>query len=165
MPLGGEFRVNTYTSNDQLGPRIASDAAGNFIIVWGSELQDGSQGGIFGKRYSSSGSPLGAEFRVNTATAFNQYNPAVASDPEGNFVVAWQTQQPFYLDVLAQRYSSSGVPLGGPSRVNTYTPTNQIYPSVSTDAAGNYVVTWTSSWVQDGSGPGVFAQRYNMILP
>ena len=31
-------------------------------------------------------------------------------------------------------------------------------------AAGDFVVTWTSTWTQDGSGPGIFAQRYNMIL-
>jgi|KBSSwiStaDraftv2_1062776.scaffolds.fasta_scaffold07896_6 hypothetical protein len=162
MPLGFEFRVNTYTSNDQVGPVIASNSAGDFVVVW--QGKDGSQGGIFGQRYSSSGSKLGAEFRVNTSTAFNQYIPAVASDPDGNFVVAWQGQNPAYLDVFAQRYSSSGVPLGGPWRVNTYVSTNQIYPAMSTDAAGNYVVTWTSSWIQDGSGPGIYAQRYNMIL-
>jgi hypothetical protein len=176
-PLGGEFRVNTYTPNhqgpayvasdDQRGPAIASDSAGDFIIVWESRLQDGGLGGVFGQRYSSSGTPLGAEFRINTATAFDQYNPSVASDPDGNLVVAWIGQNPSFLDIFAQRYSSSGVPLGGPSRVNTYITGNQIFPFVSTDPAGNYVVTWTSagSPAQDGSGPGIFAQRYNMILP
>ena len=167
MPLGGEFRVNTYTSNDQRGPAIASDSAGDFIIVWESRLQDGSLGGIFGQRYARSGTPLGAEFRINTATAFDQYNPSVASDPDGNLVVAWISPNPSFVDIFAQRFSSSGVPLGGPSRVNTYTTGNQIFPFVSTDPAGNYVVTWTSagSPAQDGSGPGIFAQRYNMILP
>ena len=41
MPLGGEFLVNAYTSNDQSTPAIASDAAGNFVVVWRSNLQDG----------------------------------------------------------------------------------------------------------------------------
>ena len=163
MPLGAEFRVNTYTSNDQIGPVIASNSGGDFVVVWQSK--DGNQDGIFGQRFSSSGGKLGTEFRVNTATAFNQYIPSVASDPDGNFVVAWQGQNPGYLDVFAQRYSSSGVPLGGPWRVNTYVSTNQIYPAMSTDPVGNFIVTWTSSWIQDGSGPGIFAQRYNMIVP
>ena len=57
-----------------------------------------------------------------------------------------------YLDVFAQRYSSSGDPLGGQYRVNTYTTNNQIYPSVAIDPSGNHVVTWTSCWTQDGSG-------------
>jgi hypothetical protein len=163
VPLGGEFRVNTYTSSNQRGPAIAADAAGDFVIVWKSDGQDGSYYGIYGQRYGSFGTPLGAEFRVNTATVFDQSVPSVASDPDGNFVVVWQGSNPVFLDIFAQRFSSSGVPLGGPSRVNTYLSGNQIYPAVSTDPAGNYVVTWTSN-PQDGSGPGIYAQRYNMIL-
>ena len=165
-PLGGQFRVNTFTTNDQYDPAIASDAAGDFVIVWTSQLQDGSQGGIFGQRYDSSGAPLDAEFRVNTGTAFNQNGPAVASDRDGNFVVAWMGETA-YLDIHAQRYASSGVPLGEPWRVNTFTPKNQIYPVLQTDSAGNFVVTWTSAGApgQDGNGPGIFAQRYNLIAP
>jgi hypothetical protein len=163
LPLGGEFRVNTYTSADQFDPAIASDSAGNFVIVWESNVQ----GGIFGQRYSSSGAPLGGEFRVNTYTAWDQEDPSVASDPDGNFVVTWHSmgiEGYIYLDVFAQRYSSSGDPLGGQYRVNTYTTNNQIYPSVRTDPSGNHVVTWTSCWTQDGSGCGVYGQRYGPIL-
>jgi hypothetical protein len=163
-PLGGEFRVNTYTSNDQRSPAIASDSAGNFVIVWESNVH----GGIFGQRYSRSGAPLGGEFRVNTYTLWDQYAPSVASDPDGNFVVTWSSmgiEGHYYLDVFAQRYSSSGDPLGGQFRVNTYTLYNQIDPFVLTDPSGNYVVTWTSCWVQDGSGCGIYGQRYGPILP
>src|SRR5207247_7563998 len=102
-------------------------------------------------RYSSSGAPLGGEFRVNTYTAWDQEDPSVASDPDGNFIVTWHSmgiEGYIYLDVFAQRYSSSGDPLGGQYRVNTYTTNNQIYPSVSTDPSGNHVVTWTSCWTQ-----------------
>src|SRR2546428_351036 len=66
-PLGPEFRVNTYTTNDQAQPSIAADSAGNFVVVW--ERQYGYfNRQIFGQRYASSGAPLGAEFRVNTYT-------------------------------------------------------------------------------------------------
>jgi hypothetical protein len=162
-PLGGEFRVNTHIPGDQFAPAIASDSAGNFIIAWESN----AQGGIFGQRYSSSGAPLGGEFRVNTYTAWDQEDPSVASDPDGNFIVTWYSvgiEGYIYLDVFGQRYSSSGDPLGGQFRVNTFTTNNQIYPAVATDPSGNHVVTWTSCWTQDGSGCGVFAQRYGPIL-
>jgi hypothetical protein len=88
-PLGAEFRVNTYTTNLQSGPSIATDASGNFVVVWASESQDGSARGIFGQRYDSSGTPQGPEFRVNTFTVDIQYGASVAADPSGNFVVAW----------------------------------------------------------------------------
>ena len=36
-------------------------------------------------------SPNGGEFQVNTFTLDFQYQPAVAADAQGNFVVVWQS--------------------------------------------------------------------------
>lgn len=50
--------------------------------------------------------------------------------------------------------------LVGPEfRVNTYTLGNQTSPDVDMDPAGNFVVVWQSTG-QDGSGEGIFGQRY-----
>src|SRR6266540_2050668 len=88
--LGTEFRVNTFTAGYQAEPAVAADASGNFVVVWASQIQDGSGFGIFGQRYGSSGAPVGPEFRVNTFTTNDQGRYlSVASDPSGNFVVAW----------------------------------------------------------------------------
>ncbi len=65
-PVGPEFQVNTYTVGDQGFPHIASDAAGNFVVVWSSSGQDGSTFGLFGQRYGRNGVKLGVEFQVNT---------------------------------------------------------------------------------------------------
>ncbi len=35
--------------------------------------------------------PTAAEFRVNTFTTGNQFDPAVAMDDDGDFVVTWQS--------------------------------------------------------------------------
>ena len=48
--LGTEFQVNSYTTGDQMYPRVAANAAGNFVVTWNSNLQDGSFGGTFGRR-------------------------------------------------------------------------------------------------------------------
>jgi len=159
-PLGAEFRVNTYTTAVQIRPAVASDASGNFVIVWESDLQDGNSYGVFGQRYASSGAPLGPEFRVNTNTTYPQSHAAVASDPSGNFVVTWQgLDVPASFGTLGQRFASSGAPLGSEFRVNTYTPQSQYYSSVASDAFGNFVVVW-QSYGQDGSVRGIFGQRF-----
>jgi hypothetical protein len=160
-PLGPEFRVNAYTTSTQNHPSVASDASGNFVVVWPSYDQDGSLGGVFGQRYASSGTPLGHEFRVNTYTPNLQRAPSVAAGPSGDFVVVWESdlQDGSGKGVFGQRYSSSGPPLGSEFRVNTYTTSDQSEPSVAADSAGNFVVVWTSS-SQDGSVDGVFGQRY-----
>src|SRR5262245_24475017 len=160
-PLGPEFPVNTYTTDQQDFPSIAQDAVGNFVVVWQGNLQDGSSHGIFAQRYSSSGAPLGPEFRVNTFTTDEQMRPAVATDAAGNFVVVWQSygQDGSGKGLFGQRYSSSGAPLGPEFQVNTYTTFGQYAPSVAVDPTGAFVVAWSSE-NQDGSGIGVFAQRY-----
>jgi hypothetical protein len=162
LPLGPEFRVNTYVTASQFAPAVASDASGNFVVVWVSNLQDGSWYGIFGQRYASSGAPSGPEFRVNTYTTGPQDLPSVAADSAGNFVVVWQSrfQDGSYWGVFAQRYASTGAPIGPEFRVNTYTTLYQSSPSIGTDPAGNFVVVWESP----GDGPaytyGVFGQRF-----
>src|SRR5262249_3180368 len=61
--------------------------------------------------------------------------------------------------VYAQRYDPQGQPVGGEFRVNTTTASDQLYPAVAAVAQGNFVVTWMSL-NQDGSGWGIYAQRY-----
>jgi hypothetical protein len=162
VPLGGEFRVNTYTTGLQRYPMVTANAGG-FVVVW--ESDDGSSVGVFGQRYAS-GVPDGPEFRANTTTVGTQGQPSVTSDPAGNFVIAWHDggQDGSTYGIFAQRFSSSGAPAGPEFRVNTYTTSSQRYPALSADASGNFIVTWDSQG-QDGFGRGVFGQRYGGIFP
>src|SRR5262249_38108800 len=52
------------------------------------------------------------------------------------------------------------VPVGGEFQVNTFTTGDQANAKVAFDAAGDFVVAWTS-YQQDGSGPGVYGQRFS----
>ena len=160
-PVGPELRVNTYTTGSQLFPAVAADPSGSFVIVWGSLDQDGSSWGVFGQRYSGSGSPLGIEFRVNASTTGAQGNPGVAVDSAGNFVVVWSSagQDGSVTGIFGQRYASSGVPVGPEFRVNAYTTGPQDLPAVASAPSGDFVVVWRSM-NQDGSGYGIFGQRY-----
>ncbi len=159
--VGTEFQVNTYTSGDQNYPTVASTAAGNFVVVWMSNGQDGSSWGVFGQRFDNTGAPLGTEFQVNTYTTGNQKAPAVALDAAGDFVVVWHSRQDgSYYGVFGQRFDSSGTPVGTEFQVNTYTTGAQYTAAVGSDATGNFVVVWTST-NQDRSGDGIFGQRFS----
>ena len=161
LPLGAEFRVNTSMSNVAWWSQaVATDSSGNFVVAWSSYDGDGSGKAIFGQRFASSGSPLGPEFRVNTLTAGDQYRPDVSADPSGNFVVVWQNGF-FGSGVFGQRYSAAGAPLGSQFTVATYTNGGQRHPTVDVTSSGEFVVAWESGVPQDGSGHGVFAQRYS----
>jgi hypothetical protein len=142
-PLGPEFRVNTYTTSSQYRPDVATTPSG-FIVVWESMGQDGSQFGVFGQRYQSSGAPLGPEFRVNTFTTGQQHHASVATDSSGNFVVVWTSdeQDGSSWGVFGQRFLSSGAPAGPEFRVNSYTATLQGYPSLAFEPSGSFLVVW-----------------------
>jgi hypothetical protein len=151
--------VNSFTAQAQGFPDVARSQNG-FVVVWQSAGQDGSDYGIFGQRYSSAGVPLGPEFRVNTYTTGAQSRPSVACDLSGDFVVTWEGESPDddLLGIRGQRYSSAGVPLGGEFRVNTYTTGNQRSPAVGA-ITSQFTIVWQSDG-QDGSGEGIFGQRY-----
>ncbi|NJN85694.1 MAG: hypothetical protein HC881_04460 [Leptolyngbyaceae cyanobacterium SL_7_1] len=122
--IGSEFRVNTFTPNDQTRTSIARDSAGNFVVVWESDGQDGSQTGIYAQRFDSNGNPLGSEFRVNSFTSGFQRDPDVAMDVAGNFVITWQGDGEVVegddTGVYAQRYSNTGAALGDPILVSSF---------------------------------------------
>jgi hypothetical protein len=67
VPLGPEFRVNSYTTGSQYHAAVAADKNGNFIVVW-SSYQVGSGVDEFGQRYNAAGAPQGGEFRLNSYT-------------------------------------------------------------------------------------------------
>jgi len=161
VPQGAEFRVNTTTSGPQTFPGVAMDAGGDFWVTWSSLGQDGSGYGVYARRFSAAGEPRGGEFRVNTFVAGNQNFSAVAVDPLGDGVVVWTSadQDGDRTGIFAQRYDAGGSPRGSEFRVNAFTAGNQRWPTVAMDSAGSFVVTWTSQ-DQDGSGGGVYAQRF-----
>ena len=160
---GSEFRVNTTTADNQINPAVAMDAAGNFVVTWSSNNQDGSGNGVYAQRFNAAGVAQGAEFLVNTTTVGGQSGPAVAMATNGDFVIAWtgSGQDPDASSgIYAQRFNASGVAQGGEFRINTYTANAQQITSAAMDASGNFVVTWASDG-QDGSGYGVYGQRFD----
>jgi hypothetical protein len=86
LPIGPEFQVNTYTTGDQSGPQVSSDAAGNFVVSWVSYPQDGSSSGAFARRFAAGATPLdSSEFVVPVVTLGGQGPPAVSATPDGAF--------------------------------------------------------------------------------
>jgi hypothetical protein len=165
--VGGEFQVNSYTTSDQSGPAVSVDADGNFVAVWysyGSAGTDTDSTSIQARRFAADGTPLSADFQVNTYTTTGQYLPDVGVEPDGDFVVVWFGRSGIddpYFAVSGRRFASDGSPLGDEFRVNSYTSGQQEYPAVAVDADGDFIVVW-SSFGSPGDDPGfsVQGQRY-----
>ena len=157
--LGPNFKVNDDSVfAEQHSPSIGVNAAGNFVVVW----EDGRNGDldIYAQRYSSDGTALGPNFKVNDDNiSLNQYLPSIGVDAIDNFVIVWEDMRNDLGDIYAQRYSSDGIALGPNFRVNNDSGSAwQHSSSVGVDASGNFVVTW-----EDGRNADmdVYAQRYS----
>lgn len=162
-PQGSEFQVNTFTAWNQQNARVAMNPAGDFVIVWDSAYQDGSGWGIFGQRFAADGTRRGGEFQVNTWTANNQQDSAVAFDSSGNFLVTWASysQDGDNWGIYAQRFDAAGNAQGSEFQVNVTTAKEQRSPAVAMNGAGDFVITWQSK-SQDASGTlGIYARQYS----
>jgi hypothetical protein len=163
QPLGSEFQVNSYTIGEQTQPHLCCDSAGNFVVTWASDGQDGMFGyGVFAQRFASSGAPDGTEFQVNTYTIDEQAYPRACCGDVGSFVISWASDGQDGDDdgIFAQRYDSSGGPSGQEFQVNSYTVGAQEgYLDVCCDASGNFVVAWEDN--RDGDGMGIAARSFD----
>ena len=155
--------VNTTTAGDQLQAKVSSPRdAGPVWTVWRSVGQDGSGDGVFAKQLFAFTPPV--EFQVSTITAGDQNEPdvaAVGSTGSAYAVIVWNSlnRDGASNGVFARLYSDSPTPIGAEFQVNTYTVQAQGLPSVAAIPDGRFVVAWASA-TQDGSGVGIFAQRY-----
>src|SRR4030095_3482098 len=130
-PVGGEFQVNTYTTDLQSAPAVTAEPGGGFVVVWqsrpryGGVGQDGDGGGVFDQRFDDTGGRAGAEFQVNTYTTGVQDAPDVAADADGNLVVTWRsgdygsTQDGSQAGIFARHLTGDGARVGPEFQVNT----------------------------------------------
>lgn len=165
LPVGSEFQVATYTVGPQISPSAAMSENGEFVIVWMSG-HEGNAYDIFAQRYDGAGHAVDSEFRVNSFVPGIQAGPEIAMDAAGSFVIVWSSRSSVYPPqdgsfggIFAQRYASTGTEIGTEFQVNTYTLGSQLVPDVAANADGAFVAVWSSD--QDGSGSGVFGQRYD----
>ena len=160
----GQTQVNTTTSGEQTGAAMAQLSGGAYVIVWTSSSQDSpdNSSGIYMQRFSS-GFASGAETRVNSTTAGDQRDAAVATLADGGFIVTWASdgQDGDGSGIIAQRYDFFGAKVGGEVIVNSNTVGDQVKPSITGLSDGGWVIAWQDN-DQDGFDlVGICAQRYD----
>lgn len=64
-------------------------------------------------------------------------------------------------DIFMRLYNNEGAAIGSEQLVNTTTAKNQSNPSIAQIASNQYVVVWDSE-DQDGSGLGIYGQRFTL---
>jgi flagellin-like hook-associated protein FlgL len=160
--LGAEFQINSYVADFQTDADVIAITGGGFFVSWNSEGQDGDSYGIYGQFFNDSATKIGSEFRINSTTTGSQLYPEVNQLSDGGLIVAWQDSS---LDgsnegVFAQKIDVLGNKIGTEFQLNDYSTDAQTTPFVQSLKSGGFIATWNSNG-QDGSGLGIFGQRFD----
>jgi len=149
LTLGNDVAVNTFTTNNQSSPAVATLTTGNLAVVWQSASQGGkspaTNSGIYGQILSSTGTAVGSEFVVsNAGAAVDEIAPAVTALDNGRYVVAYSTKSGADYDVAYRIVESNGT-VGSQLIANSTTAGDQSGPSIVTLTDGSFVIAWYSS--------------------
>ena len=161
-PVGPEFQVNTHTPDSQFQARVSRHDSG-FVVVWTSRSSAGTDSllsSIQARRMMLDGTFLGDQFQVNTYTPGSQFQPSIASWPDGRFLVAWEgSQSP---NLSAQLYHSDGMANGGEFSLSSYVTGSQGSPSLLVTSTGEVIGVWQSSGSPGtDDGQAILARRFD----
>ncbi|WP_247894164.1 Ig-like domain-containing protein [Azospirillum oleiclasticum] len=161
----GEFVLNAYTSWDQSRPTAVQISDTEFLATWTSRGQDGSgHGGIMVRRFDiATGAAVGGEVQVNTTTVGDQFRSDIVALTDQTYVVVWNSmsQDGSGWGTYGQRISSNGSMIGTEFQINTATASDQNNVRIAALEDGGFVAVW-DSLNQDGSGSGIYGQRFTV---
>jgi len=160
----------TTDSGDDEIPKVATDGANQWVVVWNSnENLGGITGGdydVFVARSSNGGASWTAPALLNsngTVDGEDDVRTELISDGLGNWVVAWSSGATLGaptggdLDIFVSRSSDNGATWAAASRIDS----NDIddsgddqRPALATDGLGNWVAAWHSNDNLDGITDG-----------
>lgn len=164
--LTGEIAVPQNTTLDQTSPAVVATAA-SFVVAWQRALQAtpfpvGPQPIVAFRRFALDGAPLTGEIPLHLDTSVRHERPQATVDGDSHLIIAWEEIDPLSgrADAVASRWTLAGAQFGGELPLNTTLANDQGKPVVAAPGAGErFVAAWTS-FAQDGSSFGIFAQRF-----
>jgi hypothetical protein len=147
-PVGQEFQVNETTENAQINPQVFIDQQGNSSLVW----EYVGSPNFFTSYFPAQGSPS-FEFRVETVgvahrAATDGYGNTVVTTVTGSQVEAHQIQIPQQTILQNTTIFDRTADVGS--------------ADLALNESGNGVIVWVIE-DEDGSGNGVFAQRFTTV--
>ena len=156
-PIGPEIPVNAFTTGNQRLATAGMDRSGNFVVAWESDAPDNR---VVLRRFDADGLPLTPDIAASsTSTSYAQYEPSLAMDRDGNFVLGWgaSSEDGDQGGVFARAFDASVTPTSGEFQLNVTTTANQLYASVAFGNLGQFVAAWENT-AADPEGD-VFARQ------
>ncbi len=143
-------------------PTVATDKAGNWVVVWALDPAGPTTSDIMVTRSSDNGATWSAQEYLDLGApgseSFNDYYPIVASSGAGTWISAWRRDVFSDPDLYFSRSTNNGVTWTTPSVPNAYFDTltdNGLddIPSLASDGTGNWVMVFYSGGNLGGTIP------------
>ncbi|MDX9720969.1 MAG: metallophosphoesterase [Myxococcota bacterium] len=149
-----DFTVNDNTAGQQRKPDLGMDDVGNFVVVWEDDGDANGSYQIHARGFNADGSQRLARFTVNSISAGQQFEPAIAMNASGRFVIAWadDPENDGSFQVLVRGFNADGSQAFADRSVHDNVTGDRRAPAVAMDDAGNFVV----AWADDSDGNGIY---------
>jgi len=136
---GNQLLASRSDGFDLIEPRAVPDGTGGFYLAW----RDEAGGRIRATRYDNTMAQVVAPFTVNDIPEQNFAGPFdIANFNDSRMAVVWENYGGGN-DIMLRIYSSSGLPLSDPIKINTDTsPVFHWVPSLAFDEIGRMGVAW-----------------------
>lgn len=147
-PLTGDVRIAFWDNDAQVDPVVAQASDGTILAAFVDFSGTGGVGNglnLWGRRFDAAGNALDAtEWPLLPYADGDQREPRMAVDGLDRFVLVYQDDAGDGSGnaVMCRRYTSAGVPLALPFRVNTTTTSEQLEARVVAFEDGGFTVTW-----------------------
>ena len=156
-----EFLVNA-SEKICANPTVSHLADGGFMVGWSArDIRQMSNGwNVFVRNFESTGQAAAVPTRVNSHVDGQQYAPQIAS-VDGDHLVVWTSdgQDGSFQGIFGRFVGSNAEPISEEIQVNTVSASQQVYPAVTSDGAGQFLVVW-SSFIGGPTSFDLFAQRF-----
>ena len=152
LAVGDQFQVNTYTTQGQTKPRVASWADGRFVVIW-REYSSGATGRLF----DSAGQAV-SEFDVLPGQGLYSGGDVAVSD-ERMLVVWSMAVDGSSFGIGGSLFDSAGAVIGSDFFINSYTTNLQADPRVAATTDGGFVVVWGSRFAGPSDDYGIVMRR------
>jgi PKD repeat protein len=158
--LGAAFVVNQNRLGQQMTSRLAMDDTGNFVVTWNTPSPLTGLRTIAGRRFDSSGNPLGGDFAVG-ADVDDRANSGLAMAPDGGFLALWISPDPVTRIAVVTGLSFTASNVAGTPFVASDPTVGSSAAAAGFDASGGFVVAWQARSPVIAGTDNLFGQRYD----
>jgi hypothetical protein len=155
---GKVIHVDAGMTGGEVGsvPSLAVDPAGNFLVAWqGQSGTDTFDVSVYARLFEASGAPVDAAFSLTTGAVGPQTQPTVATNGQGNYLVAWQSylNDVWHARIHGRIVDGSGNLVGKQTLISTgVNGTAETVPTAVPAPGNTYVLVWMeyNIWFPNG---------------